>query len=49
MNSTQQAWNRKQVAGELFMDIMLAFNNVSKSQLHRRMEVLGIQSDLIER
>ena len=47
MNSTQQAWNRKQVAGALFMDIKSAFNNVSKTHLGRRMEALDIEPDLI--
>jgi len=47
MNSTQQAWNKKQVAGALFMDVKSAFNNVIKSHLGRRMEALGIQLDLI--
>ena len=47
MNSTQQVWNRKQVAGALFMDVKSAFNNVSTSHLGRRMEALGIQPNLI--
>jgi len=47
MNRTQQAWNRKQVAGALFMDVKSAFNNVSKTHLGKRMEALAIEPDLI--
>jgi len=47
MNRTQKAWNKKKVAGALFMDVKLAFNNVSKIHLGKRMEALGIEADLI--
>jgi len=47
MNQTQQAWNNKRTAGTLFMDVKLAFNNVSKTYLGRRMEVQSIKPDLI--
>jgi len=47
MNCTQQAWAAKKVAGTLFMDIKSAFNNVNKSHLGMRMQVLGIKPDLI--
>ena len=47
MNRMQKAWNKKKVAGMLFMDVKSAFNNVSKIHLGKRMEVLGIEADLI--
>jgi len=47
MNCTQQVWAGKKVAGALFMDVKSAFNNVSKTHLGKRMQVLGIEPDLI--
>jgi len=47
MNRTQQAWAGKKVAGTLFMDVKSAFNNINKSNLGTRMQVLGIEPDLI--
>jgi len=47
MNRTQQAWAAKKVAGTLFMDVKSAFNNVNKLHLGKRMQVLGIEPDLI--
>jgi len=47
MNRTQQAWEKKQVAGALFMDVKSAFNNVDKTVLGKRMEELGVEADLI--
>ena len=47
MNRTQQAWGERKTAGELFMDVKSAFNNASKAHLGRRMEMLGVEPDLI--
>ena len=47
MNRMQMAWKEKQVAGGLFMDVRSAFNNVSRTHLGKRMEALGIESDLV--
>jgi len=47
INRTQQAWNQKEVAGALFMDVKSAFNNVSKAHLGRRLATLGIEPDLV--
>jgi len=47
MNHTQQAWERRKIAGALFMDVKLAFNNVDKMFLGKRMEELGMEADLI--
>jgi len=47
MNRTQQAWEKKRIAGALFMDVKSAFNNVDKTFLGKRMEDLGIEADLI--
>jgi len=47
MNRTQKAWAGKKVAGALFMDVKSAFNNVDKTILGQRMEVLGLEADLI--
>jgi len=47
MNRTQQAWERKKIAGALFMDVKSAFNNVDKTFLGKRMEELGQEADLI--
>ena len=35
------------VVGALFMDVKLAFNNVSKAYLGRRMEALELEQDPI--
>ena len=47
MNRRQKAWGEKKVAEALFMDVKSAFNNVCKAHLGKRMETLGIESDLI--
>ena len=47
MNCTQQAWERKKIAGTLFMDVKSAFNNVDKTFLGKRMAELGLEADLI--
>jgi hypothetical protein len=47
MNGTQQSWEGKKVVGALFMHVNLAFNNVSKAQLGRRMEALELELDHI--
>jgi len=47
MNRTEQAWERKNVAGTLLMDVQAAFNNTDSQLLGKRMEALGIQQDLI--
>jgi hypothetical protein len=47
MNCTQRAWQWKEIAGALFMDVKSAFNNVSKTHLGKRMEPLGLESDHI--
>jgi len=47
MNHTQQSWEAKKVAGALFMDVKLAFNNVSKMHLGKRMEALELEPDVI--
>jgi len=47
MNRTQQAWEWKKIAGTLFMDVKLAFNNVDKTFLGKWMEELGLEADLI--
>jgi hypothetical protein len=47
MNRTQQAWGEKKIAGALLMDVKSAFNNVSKTHLGKRMEVLELEPDLI--
>ena len=46
-NRTQRVWGEKKVVGALFMDFKLAFNNVSKSHLGRRMEALETEPDII--
>jgi hypothetical protein len=47
MNRTQQTWGGKNIAGVLFMDVKSVFNNVSKTHLGKRMEVLELKPDLI--
>jgi hypothetical protein len=47
MNRTEQAWQGKEIAGALFMDVKSAFNNISKAHLEKRMETLGLEPDLI--
>jgi hypothetical protein len=47
MNRTQKAWEGRNVAGALFMDVKSAFNNVDKTLLGKRMEELGVEADLI--
>jgi len=47
MNRTQKAWERKKIAGALFMDVKSAFNNVDKTFLGKRMEEQGMEADLI--
>jgi len=47
MNRTQQAWERKKIAGALFMDVKSVFNNVDKTFLGKQMEELGLEADLI--
>jgi len=47
MNQTQKALAGKKVAGALFMDVKLAFNNVDKMILGQRMEDLELEVDLI--
>jgi hypothetical protein len=46
MNQTQQEWDQKRIAGELFMDVKSAFNIVTKAHLGRRMEALDLEPDL---
>ena len=46
-NRTQQVWGEKKIAGALFMDVKLAFNNVNKALLDKRMEALELEPDLI--
>ena len=43
MNRTQQAWQGKKVAGAL----KVAFNNVSRTVLSRRLGEIGIEPDLV--
>jgi len=47
MNQTQRAWEKKKIAGALFMDVKPAFNNVGKTILGKRMEELGVEAVLI--
>jgi len=47
MNCTQQASADKRVSGALLMDVKLAFSNVSKAHLDRRMEALELEPDFI--
>jgi len=47
MNRTEQAWEKKNMAGTLLMDVQAAFNNTDSQLLRRSMEALGIQQDLI--
>jgi Reverse transcriptase (RNA-dependent DNA polymerase) len=47
MNRTQKAWEGRNVAGALFMDVKSAFNNVDKTLLGKRTEELGVEADLI--
>ena len=47
MNRTEQAWERKNVAGTLLMDVQVAFNNTNSRLLRKRMAELGIQQDVI--
>jgi len=47
MNRTEQAWERKKVAGTLLMDVQAAFNNTDSQLLRKRIAALGIQQDLI--
>jgi hypothetical protein len=47
MNRTEEAWQRNNIAGTLFIDVKSAFNNVSKAHLRKRMETLDLEPDLI--
>jgi hypothetical protein len=47
MNRTQQEWERKKIAGAVFMDVKSAFNNVNKEHLGKRMEALELEPYLI--
>jgi len=47
MNRTQKTWNKKMLAGALFMDVKAAFNNISKTHLGKRMEERELEADLI--
>jgi len=47
ISDAQQAWNQKNVAGALLMDVKSAFNNVSRGHLVGRMMTPGVESDLI--
>jgi len=47
MNRTQQAWTGKKIAGALLMDVKVAFNNVSRPVLSRRLRELDIEPDLV--
>jgi len=47
MIRTEQAWEKKNMAGTLLRDVQAAFNNTDSQLLRRRMEALGIQQDLI--
>jgi len=47
INRTQKVWGERKIAGALFMDVKLAFNNINKAFLGKRMEELGLETDLI--
>ena len=47
MTRTQKSLVGKKVAGTLFMDVKSAFNNVDKTIIGQRIEVLGLEADLI--
>jgi hypothetical protein len=47
MNHTEHGWGERIIAGALLMDVKSAFNNISKTHLGKRMEVLEREPDLI--
>ena len=47
MSRVEEAWSRGNIAALLLMDVKGAFDHVSKKRLQRRMQEIGIDSNLI--